>query len=102
MTTVTIARRGPTYRLTALGHATGSSEVCAAVSALVYALGGCLKNLERTGAVSLGTFRLASGGAELESTGEASRYPYAMAAVGLAQLAARYPAQVRVDAENFF
>lgn len=102
MTQITVQESGGRYRLTAVGHATGSSEVCAAVSGLVYALGGYLKNLERAGAVELRSFLLESGAAELEAQGGAARAPFEMAAVGLLQIAAKYPKQVRVDTKNFF
>ena len=75
MTNITIQGDGWTYRLTAVGHATGRPEVCAAVSAVVYALGGYLKNLEAAGAVTLGNFLLESGAAELEADGWDQRTP---------------------------
>ena len=113
MTNITIQASGGsggapgTFRLTAVGHATGSGPttgsggVCAAVSGLVYALGGYLKNLERAGAVELRTFLLESGCAELEATGDAARAPFEMAAVGLLQIAASYPEQARAEVKNF-
>lgn len=97
MTTITIRQNGDRFRLTAVGHATGGPEVCAAVSALVYALAGSLKNLERSGAATLGAFRLESGAADLEARGEAARDLFAMAAVGLMQIEAGYPGRVRVE-----
>lgn len=106
MTRITIQSDGWTYRLSASGHATGSGpttdrpEVCAAVSAIVYALGGYLKNLEAAGQVELGTFMLESGAAEIEARGEAARQPFGMAAVGLLQIAAKYPDQVSVNIKN--
>lgn len=96
MTNITIQSDGWRHRLTAVGHAAGSREVCAAVSGIVYALGGYLKNLERAGAVELRTFQLESGDAGLEALGDAARAPFEMAAVGLLQIAAKYPEQVRV------
>lgn len=102
MTNITIQEDGGTFRLTAVGHAVGGSEVCAAVSAIVYALGGYLKNLERAGAVELGTFLLESGAAGLEAHGDTARAPFGMAAVGLLQIAAKYPEQVRVEVKNIF
>lgn len=97
MTKVTLQHSGGTYRLTAVGHATGSREVCAAVSGIVYALGGYLKNLEQKGEVKLGTFLLESGAAEMEAIGDAVRHPFGVAVVGLMQVAAAYPKQVRVE-----
>lgn len=102
MTNVTIQSDGGRFRLSAAGHATGSKEVCAAVSAIVYALAGYLKNLEKSGAVELRSFMLESGAAEIEAEGEAARAPFGVTAVGLMQVAARYPGQVCVKTENFF
>lgn len=102
MTNITMQSSGGKYRLTAIGHATGSREVCAAVSGLVYALGGYLKNLEARGAAETGTFLLESGAAEIMAAGDAARAPFEMAAIGLLQLQASYPKQVRVVCRNFF
>lgn len=103
MTNITIQGDGGRFRLTAVGHAAGSREVCAAVSGLVYALGGCLKNLEQAGQAELRGFMLESGAAEFEAAGgTAVHTAFGMAAVGLLQIAAKYPEQVRADARNFF
>lgn len=104
MTTITIRRSGRAYRLAARGHAVGNPAVCAGVSGIVCALAGYLKNLERAGGVELNAFRLESGDAELaarsiEPRGDAAGPPFAMAAVGLMQIAAQYPEYIRVDAD---
>lgn len=96
LTTVTIRRAPGRCRLTAVGHATGNPAVCAAVSGLVYALAGYLKNLERAGAVTLGQLRLEPGDAVVEASGSAACPPFGMAAVGLMQIAEKYPKQVNV------
>lgn len=100
MTNITIQCSGGSFKLTAVGHAAGSPEVCAAVSAIVYALGGCLKNLEAAGTVELRALTLESGCAEIEAAGQESRIAFEMAAVGLMQIAAKYPELVQ--AEIFF
>lgn len=103
MTNITIQGDGWRYRLTAVGHATGRPEVCAAVSAIVYALGGYLKNLEQAGAAELHGFMLESGAAELEADGwDGVQAAFGMAAVGLLQIAAKYPDQISVDVKNFY
>ena len=102
MTNITIQRSAGHCRLTAVGHATGSREVCAAVSGIVCALGGYLKNLEQAGAVELRSIMLESGAAEIEAAGDAACHPFGMAAVGLLQIQARYPKQIRVETKNFF
>lgn len=109
MTNITMQGDGGRYRLAAVGHAAGRPEVCAAVSAIVYALGGYLKNLEQARAVTLGTFLLESGAAELEVVGPLPadgwagvQAAFGMAAVGLLQIAAKYPEQVQVNTGDFF
>lgn len=102
MTNITIQCSGDTYRMAAVGHAAGNSEVCAAVSAIVYALGGYLKNLEAAGPVKLRALTLGSGAAGIEAAGQESRIAFEMAAVGLMQIAAKYPELVAVDAQDFF
>lgn len=101
MTTITIQRDADTYRLTAVGHATGEPAVCAAVSGLVYALGGYLTNLARAGEVTLERCMLESGAAELEASGDAARQSFELAAVGLLQVARSYPKQVKIIFQNF-
>lgn len=113
MTRITLHRSGGHFRLTAQGHATGSGPttgspvVCAAVSAIVFALGGYLKYLEGTGEVALDALRLESGDAELaahpvDPRSDAARHPFAMAAVGLLQLAEKYPENIFVNSQSFF
>ena len=73
------------------GHApAGQDIVCAAVSALVYALAG---SLEETGLASRGCCR--RGFAEGEGAGECGA-AFALVRCGLAQLARQYPACVQV------
>lgn len=44
MTQVKLTQDGNKYTVTATGHATGSVEMCAAISSLLYALDGWLAN----------------------------------------------------------
>lgn len=75
----------------------------AAVSSIVYALGGYLKNLEQIRAVELCSFMLESGAAELEAAGgDAACAAFGMAAVGLLQIEEKYSRQVSVNAEKIF
>lgn len=67
------------------GHATGSVEVCAAVSTLVYTLLGYLKNAD---GVAVENAELADGYAEIEfSGGECARVAYELICIGFLQLA---------------
>lgn len=73
------------------GHApAGQDIVCAAVSALVYALAG---SLEETGQAARICIR--RGFAEVEGAGDCGA-AFALARCGLAQLARQYPACVQV------
>ncbi len=99
MTTITFSRPGAgRWRVRAEGHATGSEAVCAAVSALVYALAGYLMNLERHGSAQVHTRRLDSADAEIEAGGgEAVRAAFELTCVGLRQIAERYGDFLRVE-----
>lgn len=89
---------GPkTRRLTLLGHATGEPAVCAAASALVFALAGWLQD---QGAADL-AFRLAPGDAWIQS----GRSPLAdgafeMVATALGRLERSYPNHLALRTER--
>lgn len=100
MTSITIRECGGRWRLDAAGHATGSREVCAAVSAIVYALGGRLLELEEAGRARVTALRLESGEAEIEAEGEGARDAFAVAGTGFSQLAERYPEYIRKNDER--
>ena len=73
------------------GHApAGQDIVCAAVSALVYALAGRLRETGR-----LERFQSAPGYAEIAGTGDCAR-EFALVRCGLALLARQYPGRVEV------
>ncbi len=80
--------------LTLRGHATGNPAVCAAASAIVYALAGWMK---RAGIPGL-RFGLAGGDAWLLCRGGAlADAALGIALEGLSQLAGSYPDCVRVE-----
>lgn len=95
MTRVYIETDGKRHILSARGHATGSAEVCAAVSGILYALAGYL-TLEESAQAHKHRMESAdvlldySGGVRVESA-------YAMATVGLLQLRDAYPKLVEVE-----
>lgn len=98
MTQVTYGGDGSWHYLRAAGHATGSPEVCAAVSGLVYALAGCLKSLERQGRAEVRLCSLESGDAVLDAEGGAELDgAFDTAVIGLLQIAQKYPEFVRVE-----
>ena len=86
MTKVYIATNGEELVLAAQGHATGSVEACAGVSAILYALAGFVIN-EMPGAAT--ALKLEPGKAEICCPDtEKLRTAFEMAAIGLAQIAA--------------
>lgn len=90
MTKITLQEGGGKFRLTAAGHATGSREVCAAVSAIVYALANYLQTLELEEGVKAEVFtmRLKSGDTILEAEGgDEVRRAFELTAAGLARIA---------------
>ena len=79
------------FLLTMDGHATGSETVCAACSAVVYALAGYLANAGEH-VTELRENTLESGRACLICRGDACvEAAYRMAGIGLAQIAKQYP-----------
>ncbi len=98
MCEVYMSRMDRSYLVTVTGHAAGSSEACAGVSAIVYALAGYLENARRDRLVNIKEVRLDSGDARLEWLGQPrARAAFDMAVVGLAQIAEKYPEAVRVE-----
>lgn len=84
MTRVTLKEDDGRYSVVCEGHATGSVEVCAAVSTLVYTLLGYLKNAD---GVVVESEVLADGYAEIEfSGGECARVAYELIRIGFLQL----------------
>ena len=81
-------------QMTVSGHAryapAGRDIVCAAVSALVYALAGRLRETGR-----LERFQSAPGYAEIAGTGDCAR-EFALVRCGLELLARQYPGRVEV------
>lgn len=84
MTKIFIAQDGDELILTAEGHATGRSDVCAGISAIIYALAGYALNEGRKPP----TLRLASGEAYIRCKTSANlRAAFEMASIGLKQIA---------------
>lgn len=84
MTKVFIAQDGDELVLTAEGHATGRSDVCAGVSAIVYALAGYALNESAKPPM----LRLVSGDAYIRCKASANlRAAFEMASIGFKQIA---------------
>lgn len=75
----------------------GSSEVCAAVSGLMYALAGYLVNAERDGKVQVICSKMMPGEAEQRWEGsEAEDAAYNLVVIGLMQIAGSYPQYLEI------
>lgn len=80
------------------GHATGSPEVCAAISSLVYALAGYLTNAGRDGYAEVYSMELVAGRVRLHCHGnDEVTGACKMAIIGLRQLEKQYPELLQVD-----
>ena len=98
MTRVYAERDGNRYSIFANGHATGSPEVCAAVSGILYALAGYVTNAMRERYVEVYTWRMESGEVQLDFNGDdGTAAAFEMAVIGLAQVAQAHPEQVQVE-----
>lgn len=97
MTRVYAERDGNRYTIYANGHATGSPEVCAAISGLLYALAGYVRNASDGSTLSYDE-RLESGNVQLHFRGgEGAGGAFDMAVIGLKQIEAKYPELVSVE-----
>lgn len=95
MTTVYLEHDGGTFAIHARGHATGSTEVCAAISCLMYTVAGWLRNRPEIG----GIHRLEDGDASIVffDREAAARTAFELAQIGFLQLASTYPDYIRVE-----
>lgn len=97
MTKVYAERDGNRYIIIAQGHATGSPEVCAAISGILYALAGYVRNAADGSALSYDE-RLGSGSVHLHFCGgEGAAGAFDMAVIGLKQIEAKYPDLLQVE-----
>ena len=94
MTRVYLEQDGHRYTVRCKGHATGSVEVCAAVSCLVYTLVGWLRNAS----VLVLKERLEDGDALIQYRGgAAAETAFDMICVGFLQMQEQYPEYISVD-----
>ena len=94
MTKIEITKADPRYSILFDGHATGSPEVCAGISALMYSLEGYLRNHEQD--LFLHSAKIDDPGwgyisFELEDPSNFIRGAFDLVMVGLMQIAASYP-----------
>jgi len=94
MTRVYAERSGNRCILSAKGHATGSVEVCAAISAIVYALAGYLMNHD----IKISEQRMEEADVLLDFSGdECAAAAFEVAVIGLAQIGQQYPGLLQVN-----
>lgn len=80
------------HRIVCSGHATGSEQVCAAVSGLVTALAGYLVNKNQNGILKLD---MESGNCDIEFEGADEAFE--MTKIGLLQISESYKAYFVID-----
>ena len=98
MTKVYAERSGNRCILSAKGHATGSVEVCAAVSGILYALAGYLANAVHECYIEFYENRVEDADVLLDFNGdECTAAAFEMAVIGLAQIGQQYPEFLRVE-----
>ena len=95
MTQVYLEQNGRRFTVSSQGHATGSPEVCAAASCLIYTLAGWLHNsavlvLEERLNNDASAFLCFRGGDSAETA-------FDMVCVGFLQLAQEYPEYISVN-----
>lgn len=95
MTKVILEQESGSCVICARGHATGSTEVCAAVSCLLYTIAGWLNNNPKIG----GIHRLDDGDAAISfiTREPSAKTVFEMAKIGFLQLAASYPDYISVE-----
>lgn len=98
MTFVYCEKDGDRYTVAAKGHATGSPEVCAAVSGLLYALAGYAQNEKGVGRLH---GRIEPGDFSLTFDGdERAEAVYSMTLIGLFQIEKSHPEYIKVEQQE--
>ena len=98
MTQVHAERSGNRCILSAKGHATGSVEVCAAASGILFALAGYLANAIRERYIEFYENRMEEADVLLDFNGdECTAAAFEMAVIGLAQIGQQHPEFLRVE-----
>lgn len=100
MTKVYCEKDGNRYTVTARGHATGSPEVCAAISGILYALLGYVKNAQDESTIAYSD-RLSSGDVAIDFRGgENAEAVFNMTVIGLLQIEKSYPEYIEVERQE--
>lgn len=96
MTSVSLVNNRNSYIIRAIGHATGSTEVCAAVSCLMYTLAGWVEQKPERGVYDISD---ACAFIYLVRS-EATEAIYELSRIGFLQLAESYPEFIRVGVDD--
>ncbi len=100
MTRVYCESHGNRYTVCARGHAEGSPQVCAAISGIMYALLGYVKNAQDESTIAYSD-RLSDGDVEIDFRGgENAEAVYDMAVIGLLQIEKSHPEYIRVERQE--
>lgn len=102
MTKVFAEKKGNRFSLVLCGHATGSEMVCTAISSIVYALAGYLKNCDDKKAAEPSVAELESGFSVFHFYGKEKKPAYDMAVIGLMQLEKQYPDLIQFEKNKNF
>lgn len=98
MTKVYIEADGNRRILSARGHATGSSECCAAISGILYALAGYLENVQAEEELRIYDRRMEEGDVYIDvRVGQKADAAFDMTVCGLLQIEKKYPEFIRVE-----
>ena len=98
MTQIYAERSGNRCILSAQGHATGSVEVCAAVSGILYALAGYLTNAVTERYIEFYENRMEEADVLFDFNGdEQTAAAFEMAVIGLLQIVQQYPEFLKVE-----
>lgn len=96
MTDIYCEQDGNRCILYAKGHATGSEQVCAAVSGIIFALAGYLAN--ETSHAEIRNLSIESGDVRMEFyADEHALGAFETAVIGLAQIAEKYPEFAKIQ-----
>lgn len=93
MTKVYLEKDGALHTVTAKGHATGSPEVCAAVSCLIYTIAGYIR--QKPNSVRRVEIDEKTAAATVSFTGNTTLFEFA--AIGFLQLAKSYEDFISVE-----
>lgn len=98
MTQAYMEQSGKSYLMRLEGHATGRTDVCAAVSCIAVTLAGYAVNAQERAGVTIQALEMGDGKTLLQAQGdEQFKGAFEAAEVGLLQLQRQFPQQIFVE-----